>query len=367
MIDARSESSTEVQPLPGPSKTRFYRPELDVLRFVAFVLVFLTHGPRLNEASWAGHLYNRLAGVGVYGLSLFFFLSSYLITELLLQEKERSGRVHLKAFYVRRILRIWPLYFAGILLGLALSAWRNDQFGFSKTELLCFVFFLGYLPGSIKSPIGHLWSISVEELFYAIWPVLSRLPKATLFFVSLAIFPISLALASWLAPETWYNPVIQFLFFAAGYMAAICLHRRNWSPIKPVRLTLLVLGVAAWFSISPLYHYLPLRCAEPAGYVFSAIGCVSFFLSVLGVQIGEILAPVIYLGKISYGLYVFHLPWLRVIDLFVLPRVSQNRFPIHLATGFLLTIATAALSYRLLEQPFLRLKSRFEFVRTRSR
>src|SRR3954447_12671004 len=199
-----SELKTGTAPLAHEGRKRFYRPELDLLRFFAFFLVFLTHGPRLNDSFWIGHQYNHIARTGVYGLSLFFFLSSYLITELLLQEKERTGRIHLKAFYIRRILRIWPLYFAGLLIGVALSEWNKPQFGLSKTDLLYLVLFVGYIRGTMKSPIGHLWSISVEELFYAIWPVLSKLSKVTLLWISFLIFPISLSLAYLFAPRAWY-------------------------------------------------------------------------------------------------------------------------------------------------------------------
>src|SRR3954447_20381062 len=151
-----SELKTGTAPLAHEGRKRFYRPELDLLRFFAFFLVFLTHGPRLNDSFWIGHLYNRLARTGVYGLSLFFFLSSYLITELLLQERERTGQIHLRAFYLRRILRIWPLYFVGVLIGFALSQWKWAQFGLTKTELVSLLLFLGYYPGAMKSPIGHL-------------------------------------------------------------------------------------------------------------------------------------------------------------------------------------------------------------------
>src|ERR1700746_2423728 len=87
----------------------FYRPELDVLRFVAFLTVFICHGPRLHvnaNAPWwklqIANAFNTLAHSGAYGVRLFFLLSSYLITELLLREQKKTGRIHLKAFYVRR-------------------------------------------------------------------------------------------------------------------------------------------------------------------------------------------------------------------------------------------------------------------------
>ncbi len=104
------------QPAPASAAVnRFYRPELDLLRLVAFISVFLTHGPRLVDSAvpWRHALatsYNRVAASGVFGLCLFFFLSSCLITELLGREQRQTGSIHLRWFYVRRVLRIWPLY-----------------------------------------------------------------------------------------------------------------------------------------------------------------------------------------------------------------------------------------------------------------
>src|SRR3981081_108514 len=95
---------------------RYYRPELDVLRFFAFLSVFLFHGlPSVvvaNHTGWsrrAATIAADFKSAGRFGVCLFFVLSSFLITELLMRERCSTGTVHIKAFYVRRILRIWPL------------------------------------------------------------------------------------------------------------------------------------------------------------------------------------------------------------------------------------------------------------------
>src|SRR5437763_1761032 len=194
----------------------------------------------------------------------------------------------------------------------------------------------------MKSPVEHLWSISVEELFYAIWPLLSKISGAALFWVGVAILPFSLSLAYYAPSKTWYNPLVQFFFFAAGCLVAFRLHNKRWSLIKPVRVLVFSLGVAAWLAIPPLYGYFPVRFAEPAGFVLNATACILVFLSILGMPVGRILQPFVYLGKISYGLYVFHLPWLQILQVVVVTRVS-HKFVIHLVAGFLLTVGTAAL------------------------
>ena len=107
----------------GPDTSRFYRPELDALRFVAFLCVFACHAlpypESLHSASIQGPAWRLIETVreaGNFGVSLFFLLSAYLITELMRREKLATSDVHLKAFYIRRVLRIWPLYFLMLLL-----------------------------------------------------------------------------------------------------------------------------------------------------------------------------------------------------------------------------------------------------------
>src|SRR5512142_640167 len=114
-------------------KAAFYRPELDALRFFAFLAVFVTHTVPDHMDFYAAHHISHgaavvlasVGGSGVFGVSLFFMLSSYLITSLLLKEQQGRGTVDLKAFYLRRILRIWPLYF--FALGLA-ALWPDPQY-----------------------------------------------------------------------------------------------------------------------------------------------------------------------------------------------------------------------------------------------
>src|SRR5215469_2707913 len=102
-----------------PDKASFYRPELDILRFFAFLGIYLYHSMPLDPAiysryrlpHWFGQLMAAIANSGRWGVTLFFLLSGYLITSLLLRERWIKGDVNLRAFYLRRILRIWPLYF----------------------------------------------------------------------------------------------------------------------------------------------------------------------------------------------------------------------------------------------------------------
>ena len=163
---------------------QYYRPELDVLRFFAFFSVFCYHAlPGVEVGNHSG--WERAAAIGLsafksagsFGVCLFFVLSSFLITELLIRERSKTGTVHIKAFYTRRILRIWPLYFfflfVGFLLGHLVPEWNLET-----PRLLAFLALLGnwYVAvfGWSANPIAPLWSISIEEQFYLIWPGLAK-------------------------------------------------------------------------------------------------------------------------------------------------------------------------------------------------
>src|ERR1700721_468056 len=163
-------------PLKSSSRTRFYLPELDSLRFFAFLAVFLWRlrpipgwviaAPNKN---FAETLAIALWQAGEFGGDLFFTLSAFLITELLAREKLQFGSIDIRSFYVRRILRIWPLYFgflAALYLALAILPgphvpWRG---------LPGFAVFLGnfVMYGGVLVPLalGILWSVSLEEQFY---------------------------------------------------------------------------------------------------------------------------------------------------------------------------------------------------------
>ena len=109
---------------PAARVPSFYKPELDALRFLAFLMVFISHCPLGNS------LFGRMGEAGAFGVGVFFCLSAYLIVTLLLRERDRTGTIRLRAFAVRRMLRIWPLYFLVIgaccLCGLGWPAARLD-------------------------------------------------------------------------------------------------------------------------------------------------------------------------------------------------------------------------------------------------
>ncbi len=360
-----------------PPQKIFYRPELDVLRFVAFLFVFFDHG----SGSFHSALAAKFGEASRCGLQLFFILSSYLISELLLREREKTGTVHIRSFFVRRVLRIWPLYF--FFIGAVYVAGRFGHGYFPTGALLAFVALAGnwyiYAYGFLAFAVGILWSISVEEQFYLVWPFLVRAGGArALKLVIPFVFAVS-ALAIWYAGhhalsvnKYWTNSLIEFQYFAVGALLALLLHGREFQPNAFGRM-LLFGGFVAAFLL--LVFRFPVAApdrviATPglfAAFALLGIAGVCLFLGFYSIKTFPAERALVYLGRISYGLYVFHLFALQVCEAFLRrSHLSGNSRPLlQLALAMVLTIALAVLSYHFLETPFLRLKSRFTFVHSR--
>ncbi|HEV2698570.1 MAG TPA: acyltransferase [Terriglobales bacterium] len=376
---------------------RFYRPELDVLRFFAFLSVFLHHGlPNFEASHFTGkplivvQLESVFKTAASFGVCLFFVLSAYLITELLDRERSLAGTVNIGSFYVRRILRIWPLYFIFLFfafgLGEILPACHIEP-----ARLWSFVFLAGnwYVAaaGCAAFPIAPLWSISLEEQFYLAWPWIAKLGGPTLIAgLSLALLPASWVMLVVLsrrgtAPDSaiWVNSFVQFQFFALGALLALGLKRRNHSLGRLSRVALVGTGLLCWTLAAGVCHIKsnappPSASSLVFGYMLVAVGCASLLFGVLGVS-RRFSPRLLYLGKISYGLYVFHMlaihgAWKAIASAGTLSQSSISMKIVRLlsaqAVALSATMLLAILSYRFLESPFLKLKERFTVVRSRA-
>ncbi len=378
------------QPARAP---RFYQPELDLLRFVAFLLVFVHHllpetlGPGHSEL--AEQVFETIKFASGNGLSLFFLLSSYLITELLLREQEATGTIAIKSFYIRRILRIWPLYFAFITFGFLLG-FANKALHISFAFLAEYALLLGNLAfyhNPTINPIGPLWSISVEEQFYLCWPSVARaFGRRGILYLSLALIPISIVTSAWLTRTAvhpgfaiWMHSLTEFECFGAGALLALALHHRRWMPGLASRLALFGAGVAVWVVSDGYFHYkamqmLPVRELAPQiiGFQLIPLGSCLIFLGFLGTRVSAAgFRPLLYLGRISYGLYVYHI-FARYVAMRMFSTLHIREFAalsvpsfLLMATALGITIVLAMLSYQFFEKPFLRLKERFTIVKTR--
>lgn len=357
---------------------RFYRPELDVLRFVAFLMVYLTHTIQVVPGS--PHWVIALSNATGFGVPIFFALSAYLITELLMIEKRRSGTVDLPAFYVRRCLRIWPLYFLLLFLGFALSRASSEEIPVSA--LLAYLFFVGNWYTSfhdfLPHAIGPLWSIPVEEQFYLFWPIFVRsLSRRGLGVLCCAGWTLSqatlIALCHWhniAEPKIWTNSIVHLQYFALG--AGVSLYLDGAIPRIHGSLRSVMIGAALvilFMSDFALNQNTPDPPASFAqGYLellFAGLATALLLFGFLGYGGLQKRTTLRYLGKISFGLYLFHIPCFTFLRKLA-PHLLGHGSPLFSAVvGLPLTIGVAAVSYRYFESPFLRMKERFTVVQSR--
>jgi peptidoglycan/LPS O-acetylase OafA/YrhL len=368
------------------SNSRFYHPELDALRFFAFLMVFLHHAFPHQPEFWTklgvpSVIATVLAGIGAtgaFGVSLFFVLSAYLITELLLREKELVGSLDVKSFYVRRILRIWPPYFFFLALASALAwfvpgqhvGWRAGL-AFSALAGNWYIVFIGF-PSSVIFP---LWSVSIEEQFYLTWPlIVRRVSQNAIAGFAVGLLAVATAARFYLGmhhrfeSEIWCNTLVQLDPIAAGILIAVLLRGAVPQFSKLARGAMMVAGVACLATAANYFAIKndPLTTARSVlGYPMVALGGVLLLLAVLREDASP-LKPLAYLGRISYGLYVFHVLGLLISD-YVVPDQTANlaRYGLRVLVALALTVTMAAISYRWLETPFLKLKQRFTYVLSR--
>jgi len=353
--------------LPSRISSRFYLPQLDGLRFLAFGVVFYHHIPVSGANPWLV----AMGEAGRLGVDLFFVLSSFLITSLLLREKDARGQIDVPAFWVRRILRIWPLYFAFVVGAVVVErpVW------WYLAGLLTFTMnwtVLGdwYPSGADSSVTSHLWSISIEEQFYFGWPLVVRwAPRRVLPWVCLGMIAVAVTTRAVLvsreldasAQAIWVNTVAHLDPLAIGGLIALAWARRPWT--LPAGTPWLALAGAS-VALTVIQHrgIVPIPSLHQIWtYLVSAVILGGVVAATAGSPSGLLASrPLAYLGRISYGLYIFHIPVLTALE----PFTGLIRWVMRLPLAFGLTLAVATLSYRFLEQPFLQLKERFTYVRS---
>src|SRR3984885_11823437 len=312
-------------PTAAHTQQRFYQPELDGLRFYAFLGVFVCHTLPFEASFYHGlhlpmpWLWGAIVKAGAAGVDLFFALSAFLITSLLLKEREETGDISLRLFYLRRILRIWPLYFLVIGLGIVLSHTMANQH-------LQWYYVAGYLlfagnwvhavfgrPESIAFP---LWTVSIEEQFYLIWPLLvKKLERRGLIVSGIVIFllatvcRIGFVLAGVSGGYIYYGSTARCDSIALGILLALFADRLP-SLTSRARLLLISAGLVGWIVSSAWLTDQPgpISMREVPGRLIISIAAGAILYGSLHSR-NKLLtgAWVVRLGKVSYGLYLLHL------------------------------------------------------------
>lgn len=316
---------------------------------------------------------------GFLGVDLFFVLSGLLITTLLLHEQATQGQISLTNFYIRRALRIFPLYYA-LLGGLALYfVWAAPASPQRGAFLAALPFHASYLSNWIQtdSLMAITWSLSTEEQFYLIWPPLLVLLGTRALPGLLAFLLLNQAvnfglLDNWLRSrgvpyesldilQATFTPIVMgvLLAFALKDDRAHAWLRRLLTPRALWVLVVAALALVNWPG--------SLRGAPRLGLhvVFTLL------LGGLVMNPGHVLVrglqwrPLAYVGTVSYGIYLLHKPALDFAHR-LLHKLGTDSPPALFALGLLLSIAIASVSYQYFESPLLRLKSAFRAPRPKA-
>ena len=340
-------------------------PSLDGLRAISIVLVLVGHLHATQGFPELG-LEHILGDYGLLGVRVFFVISGYLITTLLLRELEQRGNISLSAFYARRALRIFPAAFA-FIGAMALADWL----GWIDLRPVDLIAALTYTVNFLPDPsweVGHLWSLSVEEQFYLMWPLaLARLGVRRGAWVALAFFVAAPLVRTWMRLGLQSSVMEDLPIFPAvcDGIAIGCLFAIGRPWLLQQRQYLWFTGSAWMLGLIPLIfvvHHLS------AGYTLVDLFGYPLMLLAIATIVeastrwraqnlaGRVLnwPPLAWLGVLSYSLYLWQQPFLD--------RHSHSvfaSFPLNLG----MALSLAVLSYYLLERPLLRLRQRYSRVR----
>ena len=346
-----------------------YSPELDGLRGAAILSVM------------AFHTYPPFLKGGFIGVDIFFVLSGFLITSLLVSEYDRYGSVSLKNFYMRRVLRLAPALIL-LLLAFCLTSFiflSNEKAISNYIDSIISLFYLSNWARALSwhppDFLGHTWSLSIEEQFYIVWPILLLTLLRSFNSRKLVVFfTISFALLAWTfrvylhakgaTPVRLYNgldtradALMVGCAFGVAYASGFfnkqdrkLILSRILAFIAPVSaLILLAFSVGANWRAPYMYQF---------GFFAIEILIAAILIDVMVNNrsiLKRILATrfLVWVGSISYGLYLWHYPIYRAMFSLELSAA------VVITVGSLLTFVVAMLSYYLMEKPILKLKKRF--------
>lgn len=347
-----------------------YIPALDGVRGIAILVVM----------AFNGHLLGMQGGF--IGVDIFFVLSGFLITSLLVQDFRRTSRIGFKNFYLRRALRLLPALFALMLFCIVfVLIFQPDKAANTFKGVLYTLFYVANWaqappldPGI--GPLSHAWSLSVEEQFYIVWPLLllallkiksKRVVLAVLLFLISGSVTISVWLWQVQVPflRMYFGSDTRAHELLIGCVAALLI---SWGVFQYADRFRGFFHFASAISIVGILSSLFLLRHNTAfvyngGFtlisVATAIVIVDLVLYPSAISLFFEFAPLVWVGKISYGLYLWHFPIFEASRKLLEGRVSPLLYQLF---GVVTTFVVATASYYLLEKPFLKLRHRFSTV-----
>ncbi len=352
-------------------------PALDGVRGFAALLVLWCHFPYIRDVAPSRFLCDlaSFGQVGYFGVDLFFVLSGFLITRILLTEK-RSGRIRIGRFFLRRTLRIFPIYY--LTIGFC-AIW----FGSRCHDLIAAAFYSTniyhlFATDRTVTAVGHTWSLAVEEQFYLVWPFLLAsvaLPRVR---VTLCrVLPV-VAVATFFLLEYGFGKYslgqmpVRMLSLALGASLAVREKEvRSWNGnwiAGGLVATILVLFVNQRLSKYGVLAGRELRFVQFLGYSVASYFVMALVIGAKGRVAGRVRSafawrPLRAVGSFSYGLYLYHVVILNVLGLEYLAWIEEGtsaaRWFLALGLCFLVPI----LSYRYIETPILAFRQQLEHPR----
>ncbi len=371
------------------TKKRIYFENLDGLRFLCFLSVFLFHSfhteyAYIKDSSIYNFVKKDLFGNGNLGVNFFFVLSGFLITYLLIEEKKLNGQIDIKKFWLRRILRIWPLFYFCVGFGFFVFPVLKTVFGQTPNETASILHYLTFtnnfdfinrgLPDA--SVLGVLWSVAIEEQFYLIWPII------------LYILPVK---KYWIAFSLIIMSSLAFMFFNDSYLfhefhTLSCIGDMAigafgaWLIIENTKFKkwiinlnkLAIFFIYLTFILIFLFRdeYLYSTSLRLFQKPFIALVILLIILeqcfSINSVFKMSSFKRVSKLGIITYGLYCLHFIGI-LITTTVTKKMSINTelwqvLIIDTSMALAITMVISKISYNYFETPFLRLKEKFAIL-----
>ena len=340
-----------------------HRRQLDGLRAWAVLIVFLSHYHHALVGPWTP--------LGEIGVGIFFVLSGFLITGILMSARDdadepgRSGRVRvLGAFVARRALRILPAYVAliAVMWFDPESFARDDAVWFLTHTINVKIHLDGFWPGNL----AHIWTLSIEEHFYLVWPLVMLFVARHRTRDAVMVVVLVCTAARLAAPHATTIPPAAFQGLAVGALLTVLVRERpdlvptiirsaRWSATAWFALTV-GLATTGW-AVFDAARYLPMYAGFAALVLLAARGVAGPSAMALDAR------PLRALGRISYGVYLWHLAPMFVLESIGVPIDPLNgRGPITSLFALAATIAIALVSFHLLEQPINRLKRHVPYV-----
>jgi peptidoglycan/LPS O-acetylase OafA/YrhL len=361
---------------------------IDALRFLAFLKVFFLHIPTDTDFGWFSYL-KKGGGIGV---AFFFVLSGFLITYLLVNEKLIHTNINLFRFYSRRIFRIWPLFFLFLLLlyvptnSFMQKVGLYQANGYMPDWRISFAFLENYKiiferNSPAIGPLGIAWSLCIEEHFYFIWGIiallcpLNKMPFALIGLILFSIITRFFAIHFLPDFDIATNEIFtSFDYFATGGLLGYFLARNpEGVESKILNIPLFVRWIGLFLSVIFVFFHDAIF-----GWLFVPKIIVPFINAIIFTYTIAIVIPqkssirieennpLTYLGKISYGMYLFHIAFilmaLKFCNIYSIRIDSAKVLTLFIVFTFICTVLLSSLLYKYFERPFLRLKNRMSIV-----